>query len=572
MFRIRQIHDIVSSQDQLILSAVIRIYQEAFSYYPEYAAKIARLLKFDGQKDFEVILLVAEGQKGRILGFTLLFYFPRLKYAYLDYLVSNPRRNNRGYGGALYEATCEWLLQRKCRGLFMDVPPDVPALLEDKGRLGVNKRRMAFYERYGARPIINTLYESISNKANQGYYTYLVYDDLDTGIALNRKDLRSIIKHILAIKGNISDRDPKLVRILDSVRDDPVQLRPPVYTKVKKQKALIHQHTLELVTTGDAQQIHHLREKGYVERPARVQSILKGLEILPVSKFKVRQFAEKHILEVHRSSLVHFLKQGQKELESGQLLYPNVFPIRKHEHVPKAWDMQAGYYCMDNFTPVTANAYRAARTAVNCALTGAERLLKGSMLCYALCRPPGHHAESRVFGGFCYFNNAAIAANYLAGHGKVAFLDIDHHHGNGSQEIFYGRSDVYFISIHGHPRVCYPYFAGYADERGDGHGKGYNKNYPLYPGVDDNSYCEILARAINTFRRFKPDYFVLSLGFDIMAGDPTGTFNITPRGMFRIGKMLSEQDLPVLIVQEGGYSLRNLRSGATEFFRGITSQ
>ena len=570
MIRIRQVHDAASPQNRTALSAVLHIYQEAFSYYPQYAARIAELLKFTSENDFEVVLLVAEGHKHRILGFALTFYFPRERFGYLDYLVSNPKRNARGYGAALYEATCEYLQHRKSKGLFMDVPPDDASLLAEKHRLPVNKRRLAFYERFGARPIINTLYEHSSNKSNQGYFTYLVYDDLDRGVGLRKRDLRIFLKRLLRIKGNMDDKDPKLKQILESIVDDPVQQREPIYSLPIVHKAMAEQHTLEFISTGDAHQIHHLREKGYVERPARVQYILKGLQSIPVKEFKLKAFAEKHILAVHSADLFHFLKQGEKKLETGQLVYPNVFPIRHLDRIPKSWDMQAGYYCIDTFTPVTSSVFKAARNAVNAALTGAERVSKGSRLCYALCRPPGHHAERNVFGGFCYFNNAAIAAHYLSASGKVAFLDIDHHHGNGSQDIFYQRDDVYFVSIHGHPRLCYPYFSGYRDERGEGKGVGFNKNLPLYPGGDDHQYCETLAVAIKSIKRFKPDYLVLSLGFDIMAGDPTGTFNVSARGMYRIGKMLRETDLPILVVQEGGYSLRNLRMGSIEFFKGLT--
>jgi acetoin utilization deacetylase AcuC-like enzyme/GNAT superfamily N-acetyltransferase len=571
MFRIRQIHDARSAQDQTVLAAVLRIYEDAFSDYPQYSAKIADLLKFSSQHDFDIILLVAEGSKSRILGFTLTFNFPKLKYAYLDYIISDPKRYMRGYGTALYEYTREVLKQAGCRGLFMDVPPDDKEKLREPERLRINRKRMAFYERLGAFPIIGTLYDAISHRANQGYFTYLVYDGFGSSKPLRAATLKKVVARVLLIKGNMDSDEDKVKAILKSVRDDPVRLREPRYPQVEilMPRPAEGLKTLDFVTTGDALQIHHLREKGYVERPARVQSILKGLNGFHLHETKPRHFGEKHILEVHHPALLKFLKKAQIELEPGQLIYPNVFPIRKPDHIPKNWEMQAGYYCIDTFTPVTANAYKAARNAVDAALTGAEHVLKSGSYTYVLCRPPGHHAEFRAFGGFCYFNNAAIAAHHLARHGKVAFLDIDYHHGNGSQSIFYSRSDVYFISIHGHPRVSYPYFAGYIDERGEGNGKGFNRNFPLYPGVDDDAYLKTLAEALKVFRRFKPNFLVVSLGFDIMAGDPTGAFNVTPKGMQRIGTMLAELRLPTLVVQEGGYSLRNLRLGATGFFKGL---
>lgn len=571
MFRIRQIHDAASPQDQTALSAVLQLYEEAFSYYPQYTAKIAEFLKFSSNHDFDIVLLVAEGSKNRILGFTLTFYFPRKKYGYLDYIVSDPKRSQRGYGTALYESTRDWLLQNGCKGLFMDVPPDDKELLNELDRLKVNQKRMAFYERFGALPIINTIYEHVNHPANQGYTTLLVYDGLGKKHVLKPNALKQVITRILSIKGNMDAKDPKVKEILSSIKDDPVQLRKLRYHQsdapsIHNQK---HYQPLDFVTTGDAHQIHHLREKGYVERPARVKFIEKGLVSLDLHQHTIKHFAEKNITEVHRPALVKFLKKAMTELEPGQLVYPNVFPIRKPERIPKTWEMQAGYYCIDTFTPVTANAYKAARIAVDAALTGAELITKGKQVCYVLGRPPGHHAEPRAFGGFCYFNQASVAANYLSKQGKVAFIDIDYHHGNGSQEIFYARNDVYFISIHGHPRAAYPYFAGFSDERGVEDGKGFNKNYPLYPGIDDKAYVEVLEDALGVFKRYKPDYLVISLGFDIMAGDPTGSFTVSPKGMKQIGKLFKTLNLPTLITQEGGYALRNLRTGAEGFFQGI---
>ena len=206
MFRIRQIHDASTHQNRLAVSAVLKIYQEAFNYYPEYAAKIAALMKFSPEKDFEVVLLVAEGHKERILGFSLSFYFPRLRYGYLDYIASHPNRHTRGYGGALYEATCEWFWHRKAHGLFLDVPTDDPALIQEKSKLAGNRRRLAFYERFGARPIANTAYESTAHKANAGAFTYLVFDDLETGTPLSRKQLRAFLRRMLAVKGSTGFR------------------------------------------------------------------------------------------------------------------------------------------------------------------------------------------------------------------------------------------------------------------------------------------------------------------------------------------------------------------------------
>jgi acetoin utilization deacetylase AcuC-like enzyme len=207
---------------------------------------------------------------------------------------------------------------------------------------------------------------------------------------------------------------------------------------------------------------------------------------------------------------------------------------------------------------------------VDCAVSAADLVLKGERLVYALCRPPGHHAEKRVYGGFCYFNNGAIAAHRLSALGRVAFLDVDYHHGNGSQDVFYRRDDVYFLSIHGHPNDAYPYFSGYADERGEGDGLGFNRNYPLPDGTDDRRWLHVLSLALKEVARFRPWVIVVSLGFDVMKRDPTGSFVVSPLGLRKAGEQIGRLNLPTLVVQEGGYLLRNLSRGARGFFSGLS--
>jgi acetoin utilization deacetylase AcuC-like enzyme len=153
--------------------------------------------------------------------------------------------------------------------------------------------------------------------------------------------------------------------------------------------------------------------------------------------------------------------------------------------------------------------------------------------------------------------------------GNVAVLDLDFHHGNGTQDIFYERSDVLTLSIHGHPNYAYPYFSGFADERGAGDGAGFNVNYPLPEGADEAIYFGALDRALEKIRQFRPMFLVLPLGFDILKGDPTGAFQLNPSSLRKIGRKLVSLDLPTLIVQEGGYNLRNLRRGSVAFFSGM---
>ena len=165
---------------------------------------------------------------------------------------------------------------------------------------------------------------------------------------------------------------------------------------------------------------------------------------------------------------------------------------------------------------------------------------------YALVRPPGHHAERKVFGGFCYFNSNAIAANYLSKFGKVAILDIDYHHGNGQQDIFYKRNDVLTISIHGNPSFAYPYFSGFKDEKGEGEGLGFNINYPLKEKLNGAEYLEVLGLALKKIVKFKPSFLVVALGLDVAKGDPTGTWALGSKDFFENGKIIGSLCLSLI--------------------------
>jgi acetoin utilization deacetylase AcuC-like enzyme len=196
-------------------------------------------------------------------------------------------------------------------------------------------------------------------------------------------------------------------------------------------------------------------------------------------------------------------------------------------------------------------------------------VLGGHRLGYALVRPPGHHAERRAFGGFCYFNSAAVAAHYLSRHGTVAVLDVDYHHGNGTQVIFYERADVLTVSLHGHPRFAYPYFSGFHDEIGEGAGRGFNLNLPLPEELGGEPYREALWRALRRIERFEPRFLVVALGLDSAKGDPTGSWSLLARDFEANGRMIGSLRLPTLVVQEGGYRIRSLGGNARSFFSGL---
>jgi acetoin utilization deacetylase AcuC-like enzyme len=206
---------------------------------------------------------------------------------------------------------------------------------------------------------------------------------------------------------------------------------------------------------------------------------------------------------------------------------------------------------------------------VDCALTAAQKLLEAYPLAYALVRPPGHHAEVRSFGGFCYLGTAAIAAHYLSAAGRVAILDIDYHHGNGQQSIFWTRSDVLTVSIHGNPAFAYPYFTGFEDERGADGGDGFNVNIALPEKVDGDVYRRALQRALEEVRRFAPEYLVVALGLDTARGDPTGSWSLAAEDFARNGQLIGALGVPTLVVQEGGYRTRTIGVNARHFFSGL---
>lgn len=236
-------------------------------------------------------------------------------------------------------------------------------------------------------------------------------------------------------------------------------------------------------------------------------------------------------------------------------LIPDTFAARASVRMPRDPVHQAGYYGFETQTPILKHTFTAAREAAYCALTGAAILLEGETSVYALCRPPGHHAAADLYGGYCYLNHAAAAAKHLSAGGRVAVLDVDYHHGNGTQSIFYGSDAVLFVSIHADPDFEYPYFSGYADESGKGAGLGLNVNLPLAIGTDETRYLETLDRALNEVDRFAPAFLVVSLGVDICREDPLGKFDLQVSIFETIGRRIALADLPTLLVQEGGYDL-----------------
>lgn len=574
MFRIRQVCDDALPANQRAIEQVQDILRAQFPVTEEQVAKVRDQLRDPLKYRFRSILLVAEDGRRNVKGFALVLFFPDLNFAYLDYVAAAKGTTGRGIGGALHERVREEARFIGVVGLFLEALPDDPVLCRDPKKCKENADRLRFYERYGTRPIANTAYETPLTPGDDNP-PYLLFDDLGSGKPLRRDVARAVVRAVLERKyGDMVPQD-YVERVVASFRDDPVQLRKPRYLRreppAQVRRSITGDRRIALIV-NDRHAIHHVRERGYVESPVRIQTILAELERTSLfEQVRVRHFSDKHIKAVHAPAFVEYLRRACASLEPGKSIYPYVFPIRNAARPPKELAIRAGYYCIDTFTPINRNAYPAARRAVDCALTGARHILEGRRLAYALVRPPGHHAERRAFGGFCYFNSAAVAAHYLSAYGKVAVLDIDHHHGNGTQDIFYERSDVLTLSLHGHPRFTFPYFSGFEDERGAGAGEGYNVNYPLAEGVDGNRYRGTLGKALGRIRRFRAQFLIVALGLDPAKGDPTGSWLLRAADFEENGRMIGATGLPTLVVQEGGYDNRVLGVNARRFFVGLWS-
>ncbi|MES2614920.1 MAG: histone deacetylase family protein [Bdellovibrionota bacterium] len=318
-------------------------------------------------------------------------------------------------------------------------------------------------------------------------------------------------------------------------------------------------------------EIQYGKRHKYNDKGTRVDSILKclkksdGYEIISPSVLPYDA-----LLAVHDDDYLNFLQSSQN-LNNDEIICPYVFPcdnrIASHEPIiPK----RAGYYCFDAGTSLMHNTWSAAVASASAAYSAAVHTKNTGEVTYALCRPPGHHASKNMFGGYCYLNNAAVAAKYLSKSGSVMVIDFDYHHGNGTQSIFYDSSEVFYFSIHAHPSVEYPYFTGFEEEIGIDDGVNYNLNIPLMPFSSPSEYFKELLDGLNkAFKIMEPDYIVVSAGFDIEANDPIGHFNMNALNFENLGKVFKNLNKKCIIVQEGGYLVSDLGTNVESFLRGV---
>lgn len=571
MIRIRCIHSGFLPMNRDCIEQVKDLFRKAFPEIADTAEKIPSILKRPIEHGYSAALILLERSLGRVDAFALVLHFPNCKSVFLDYIVVRKQNRGSGLGTALYEAVREYCKDVGARGLYMDVEPDDPELTPDPVALDEARKRLRFYEHYGVRTISNQAYsEPVGDPPTTAY---LLFDGLGRTDPLWRDEARDAVRMILTRRFAYVSTPHYLRKIVNAFCDDPVRFLPTQYLRQPTPSRQVESHRIDrnfLLISSQKHVIHHVKQRGYFERPMRVGVLQKSLSCTGMfTMIEPISFSERVITDVHDRHFVLFLKTICNKLAKEKPVYPDTFPIRRQDRRPRMFPEQAGYYCIDSCTPLNGNAYVAARAAVNVAMTGAEEILAGRRVVYSLCRPPGHHAERRVYGGFCYFNNASIAANHLSKKAKTAILDIDYHHGNGTQDIFYERSDVLTVSIHGHPDQAFPYFSGFADEIGAGPGIGFNLNLPLPMETDEKSYLQALDKTLRAIRKFKPEVLVVSMGLDILRGDPTGTFILAPSSMGKIAGRLKDLNLPLLIVQEGGYNLRGIKKGVACFFNGL---
>lgn len=319
-----------------------------------------------------------------------------------------------------------------------------------------------------------------------------------------------------------------------------------------------------------------------VEVPARVEAVRRRIADRKLGAIvEPTDYGLAPALRVHDSEFVAFLQTAHARWAQDHpgvdaipsVFAPQVTGQRRREVMARdSTSARLGQYCFDTGTPITQGSWSAAAAAVNIALSAAQAVRLGDAAAFALARPPGHHASTTQFGGYCYLNNIAIAAQFLTDSGaRCAIIDVDYHHGNGTQEIFYARDDVLFVSLHADPAFAYPVYWGFADEIGQARGEGFNLNLPLPIATNWQGYREALSTASARIQSFSPDIVLVSLGLDTFALDPICRFQLQSEDYLRLGTTLAELRKPTVFVFEGGYNLEHLAENTVNVLEGFAA-
>ena len=314
------------------------------------------------------------------------------------------------------------------------------------------------------------------------------------------------------------------------------------------------------------------------ERPSRAEYIINRVHDIKLGPVNgPDDFGLGPILAVHDKSFIDFLQVAWsdwlKEGFKGEAI-PTVWPARRTStRIPRFIEGRLGYYALSCETSISEGTWEAAYASAQVALTGAERIRQGARSVFSLCRPPGHHAAIDMYGGYCFINNAAVAAQYLRDNGakRIAILDVDFHHGNGTQDIFFARDDVLFASLHGDPMDAFPHFLGHRDEEGSSTGEGFTLNYPLPPGTDFSTWRAALAEALMQISDYAPDVLIVSLGVDTFATDPISFFKLCSDDFTTYGADIATLNLPTLFIMEGGYDIAEIGVNTVNVLQGFES-
>lgn len=312
------------------------------------------------------------------------------------------------------------------------------------------------------------------------------------------------------------------------------------------------------------------------ERPSRAEYIIDRVRSVGLGPISAPDdFGMDPILAIHDAGFIDFLQIAWSDWLAegfkGEAM-PTVWPARRMSHrVPTHIEGRLGHYALSCETTISEGTWEAAYAAAQVALTGAERINQGARAVFSLCRPPGHHAAIDMYGGYCFINNAAVAAQHLLDTGaqRIAILDVDFHHGNGTQDIFDARDDVLFISLHGDPMDAFPHFLGHADETGSGAGAGFTVNYPLPPDTNFATWRAALKKALGQVADYRPDVLIVSLGVDTFETDPISFFKLTSDDFTTYGADISELNLPTLFVMEGGYAIEEIGVNTVNVLQGF---